>query len=237
VRCKPSRPRGPRGRHADRVGSVFRRTASLRDRSSCHRTPGAPVAPDDSTTAATTKSRKRCIGKLSILLMRTLTRSHACGPQARRSVPKGGDLPAARGSTFQGRPSHRPSRGRRRRRIGGMPILTESEVAKSRRQAHDNDACGFAHGTIAHRGMHPCHAAKLRRDRALRDQRRDGDERGTVMRGVMSGTGGPISGEGCWLRPDQWRTWCYGIFRCRVPAGRAREARHVFTSGVMTIDA
>jgi hypothetical protein len=148
-----------------------------------------------------------------------------------------GRLACCKRVDFPGRPSHRPSRGRRRRRIGGMPILTESEVAKSRRQAHDNDACGFAHGTIAHRGMHPCHAAKLRRDRALRDQRRDGDERGTVMRGVMSGTGGPISGEGCWLRPDQWRTWCYGIFRCRVPAGRAREARHVFTSGVMTIDA
>jgi len=76
-----------------------------------------------------------------------------------------------------------------------MPIVTESEVAKSRPQAHDNDARGFAHGTIAHRRVPPCRAADPRRYGELRDKRRDGDEPGAARPGVMTGTGEPISGE------------------------------------------
>jgi len=72
-----------------------------------------------------------------------------------------------------------------------MPIVTESEVAKSRRQAHDNEACGFAHGTIAHRRVHPRHAADLRRCGERRDKCRDGDERGAAVTGVMTATGEP----------------------------------------------
>jgi hypothetical protein len=130
-------------------------------------------------TVAPTKSRGRCVGKLSILA--TCAGADANAAACMRPVPEEVDLPAQEGRLARAPEPPTGPRTLTSLEGTGMPIVTESEVAKSRCQAHDNDACGFAHGTSPLAGVHPCDAADLRRYAELRDKRRDGDEHDAAL--------------------------------------------------------
>ena len=133
-------PAGANLRQADRVGAIFGRSASRGIDPLAIITPSVlrpRIQGRDHEEAETLQWKTVDLGHVCW----RGHRSQPCGRHARTRLPeslrKRGDLPG---------PTDPPTRVSGRR----MPIVTESEVAKSRRQAHDNDACGLAHGTITH---------------------------------------------------------------------------------------
>jgi hypothetical protein len=159
LRCKPSRPRRPRRPICVKPTASDQSLGVCEpgDQSSCHRHRWRPCCDRRFHYGRRVEEPETSHSK-TVDLGHAHRRGRCRRPAARTREHDflKVDLPAWEGDSHRAARAADRADGRWRRwRAGGMPIVTESEVAKSGRQAHDNDACGFAHGTIAHRRVPP----------------------------------------------------------------------------------